>query len=230
PQFLPVTGAIFGRRSKPCSHQLYFTDLHRSEKHAVIAFKQYHDGKPGPVIVELRIGANSKGATTVLPPSMHATGETVRWVSDAEQARVSGADLKRAVTRRAVACLLKRRYPGTGSRHEGALVLGGVLARAGWQPNDIRHVVEVIARAAGDDDVRDRVETAAGAVDAKANGGNVPGLARLAEVWGTDTADTLAGWGLAARQPNGGDGGLEDAVALQFAQEHTDDYRYVAKS
>jgi putative DNA primase/helicase len=232
PEFLPPTGAIFGRRSKPCSHQLYITDLCKTEKRAVIAFRQYQGGKPGPMLVELRIGADSKGAATVFPPSMHTTGETVQWVSEGEPARVSGAVIKRAVTKLAVASLLLSRYPGTGSRHEGALVLGGVLARAGWQPDEIRHVVEVIARAAGDDDVRDRVETAAGAVEAKANGHDVPGLTRLAELWGEDAATTLAKWGLAARprEGKGGDGGLEDAIALAFAHEHADGYRYVAKS
>jgi Virulence-associated protein E/Bifunctional DNA primase/polymerase, N-terminal len=188
-EFLPATGAIFGHRSKPCSHQLYVTDLCRSEKKAAIQFK---DGNA--VIVELRIGGDSKGATTVLPPSMHVGGETVQWASDGEPARVDGATLKQAVLHLAVACLLKPRYPGQGSRHEGALVLGGTLARAGWQRDDIHHVVEVLACAVGDDGVRDRAETAAGAADAKANGTDVPGLTRLAEVWGEDAANTLAKW------------------------------------
>jgi hypothetical protein len=66
------------------------------------------------------------------------------------------------------------RYAGQGSRHEGALVLGGVLSRARWTENDIRHLVGVIARHAGDGDVRDRVETAASALAAKANGTDDP--------------------------------------------------------
>jgi hypothetical protein len=79
---------------------------------------------------------------------------------------VTGADLKRAALHLAVAALLLPRYAGQGSRHEGALVLGGVLSRARWTENDIRHLVGVIARHAGDDDVRDRVETAASALAA----------------------------------------------------------------
>ncbi len=232
PQFLPDTGAIFGHRSKPCSHQLYISDLHKSESKANIPFREYVNGHAGATIVELRIGADGKGATTVLPPSMHVTGELVQWVRNGEPARVAGDDLKRAMTKLAVAALLKPRYPGQGSRHEGALVLGGVLARAGWQPDDIGHVVEVLARAAGDDDVHDRVATAAGAVEAKANGTDVPGLPRFAELWGQDAADTLGKWGLAAGALRGGEkgAGLEDAVALALAHEHADDLRYIAKS
>lgn len=189
PAFLPDTAAIFGHRSKPCSHQLYVTDLCNSETQAAIQFK---DGNA--VIVELRIGGANKGAATVLPPSMHATGEMVEWARDGEPARVDGAALKRAVTKLAIACLLKPRYPGQGSRHDGALVLGGVLARAGWTADEISHLVEVVARAADDDEWRERAVSAAGAVDVKANGHDLPGLPRLAEVWGPDVIKPIAKW------------------------------------
>jgi hypothetical protein len=93
---------------------------------------EYIDGRPGPIVVELLIGADGKGAATTLPPSMHVTGVLVQWVSDGEPAHVTGADLKRAVLHHAVAALLLPRYAGQGSRHEGALVLGSVLSRARW--------------------------------------------------------------------------------------------------
>jgi hypothetical protein len=230
-EFLPPTGAIFGRRSKPASHQLYVTDLHKTEKLAAIQFKEYVAGRQGPVIVELRIGADSKGATTVFPPSMHSAGEMVQWINDGEPARVAGADLKRNVTQLAVTSLLKRHYPGQGSRHEGALVIGGVLARAGWKADDIGRVIEVVARAAGDDDVPDRVNTAKSAVNVKANGENVSGLTKLAEVWGKDAADTLGNWFKFRDLRSSGKGaGLEDSIALDFAEQHAEDYRYVAAS
>jgi hypothetical protein len=228
PEFLPPTDAIFGRRSKPCSHQLYVSDLCKSEKRAAIQFKERNNG---PVIVELRIGGDSKGATTVLPPSMHVTGELVQWEREGDPAHVDGTDLKRAVLSLAICCLLKPHYQGDGSRHEGALVLGGVLARAGWRPDDIGHLVAVLARAVGDDEWRDRVATATGAVVAKANGVDVPGLPRLADLWGKDAADTLGKWLPGARVAHGGKGaGLEDSVALDFADQHASDTRYVAKS
>jgi hypothetical protein len=79
PEFLPSTNAIFGHRSKPCSHQLYVSDLCDTEKSAAIQFREFTNGHAGQVIVELRIGGNGKGAATVVPPSMHGTGETVEW-------------------------------------------------------------------------------------------------------------------------------------------------------
>ena len=230
PEFLPATAAVFGRRSKPASHEFYVTDLYKSEKKAAIQYKEYIDGRPGPVVVELRIGADGKGAATTVPPSMHVTGELVQWVRDGEPARVAGDALKRAVLQLAVATLLLPRYPNQGSRHEGACVIGGVLARAGWSAHDIAHVVTVVARAAGDDEVRDRVTAAAGAVNVKANGHDVPGLERLCEVWGEELADTLKHW-LKLRELRADKGlGLEDRVALDFAAQHADELRYVAKS
>jgi putative DNA primase/helicase len=226
PEFLPPTGAIFGHRSKPCSHQLYNSDLFKTEKLATLTYK---DG--GAVIVELRVGGADKGAASVVPPSMHVSGEMVEWARNGAPAAVAGGELKRAVLKLAVACLLMPRYPGQGSRHEAALVLGGTLARAGWPREEIEHLVGVLARNAGDDDVRDRATTAASAVDAKSNGHDVPGLTRLAELWGKDAADTLATW-FAWRElrSDTADGGLEDNVALELAAENADRLRYVAKS
>ena len=90
PEFLPPTSAIFGRLSNPASHQLYVTELYKTEKKAVIAYRDYVGGKPGSTLVELRIGADVKGALSVFPPSMHVTGERVQWVYDGERTRCIG--------------------------------------------------------------------------------------------------------------------------------------------
>ena len=231
PEFLPATGAIFGRNSKPCSHQLYVSvDLYKTETTATIQYKEYIGGKQGPVLVELRIGGNGKGAMTAVPPSMHSTGEMVQWVSEGEPSRVAGDVLKRHVLQLAVASLLSRHYPGSGSRHEAALAIGGVLARAGWTADDIGHLVEVVAHAAHDDEVRDRVIAATSAVEIKANGHDVAGPTRLAEVWSEDVGTTLRHWLKLRAQHTGKGAGLEDSTALTFAEQHADDYRYVAKS
>jgi hypothetical protein len=226
PEFLPPTDAIFGHRSKPCSHQLYVTDLYQTEKRAVLKF----EGSAG-VLAELRIGGNGKGATTVFPPSMHATGEMVSWERDGEPAHVKGDDLKRAVLHLAVACLLKQQYPANGLRHEGALVIGGVLARAGWNPDDIARVIEAVARAVGDHEWRDRISTATSAINVKANGQAVPGLKRAGELWGKEVAERLGQWlGTRELHSNGKGAGLEDSVALEFAEQQAERFRFVAVS
>src|SRR5262245_38091395 len=248
PKFLPPTDAIFGRKSKPASHRLYVTDLCETVVGAVIQFPEYVGGKSDAMLVELRVGGKRKrkgknedegkdedeyeytGATSVFPPSLHASSETVTWVCDGEPAKVAGDELVRVVRKLAVASLLKRHYPGDGSRHKGALAIGGVLVHAGWNADAIGQVVEQAARAAGDDEVADRVTTAKGAVGANANGIEVAGLQSAREAWGDIVADTLGHWlKMRALRPDKGVG-LEDRVALDFAAKHTDGLRYIAKS
>src|SRR5262249_45754784 len=128
----------------------------------------------------------------------------------------------------AIACVLKPAYPGAGSRHEAALVLGGVLARVGFDADSIRLLVRTLAREARDDDVNDRINAAVSALDLKTHEAHDYHL--LAELWGKDVADTRSKWLPAERKIPVGPGGFEDSIALQFAELHSDDYRFVAKS
>jgi hypothetical protein len=84
-EFLPQTKSVFGRKSKPCSHQFYITDLYQSEKTAVLKYARGPGS--GQVLVELRTGGGGKGAHTTVPPSMHSAGELVQWVNDSEPTR-----------------------------------------------------------------------------------------------------------------------------------------------
>src|SRR5207245_3908520 len=83
--FLPETGLISGRSSKPASHRWYVTQPAPSgEKFADIG---------GSCIIELR----STGQHTVVPPSIHPSGEGVRWELDGQPAHVPAVDLRRCV-------------------------------------------------------------------------------------------------------------------------------------
>ena len=215
---LPATAARFGRASKPRSHWLYLSDLCDSEQRAAIQNKA-PPKLGGAMLVELRIGAGDKAAQTLFPPSLHPSGEAVQWASDELPARIPGAELKLAVARIAAGALLVRHYPGEGSRHEAALVLGGALARAQWNCDEIAGWVEAVARTAADFDPRERARTAAGAVDKLNGGDNVAGIPRLREVWGKDVADTVARW-LNIRAGDKAQAVGEDALALLFAEQH----------
>src|SRR5262245_34692249 len=150
PYFLPPTPAVFGRASKPRSHHLYKLDGVPSE--AVI---QFYD-PDGEIIVELRIGGGGKGAQTVFPGSTHESDEAIEWNEQGEPPRSPFAAVDAAVRNLAAGSLLMRAWPNEGSRHHGALALGGFLARAGWSDDDIRHFVKAVAAEAGDDEVNDR--------------------------------------------------------------------------
>ena len=92
------------------------------------------------MLVELRIGAGDKAAQTLAPPSTHPSGETIEWDEAGEPKQIRGDILKKRVARLAAATLLVRHYPGQGSRHQCALVLGGVLTRAGWSEDRIANL------------------------------------------------------------------------------------------
>ncbi len=195
--FLPTTGSVFGRPSKKRAHRLYVTDLFKTESKAVIKYQEppglARDGS-GAMLVELRIGAGGKGAQTLFPPSRHPSGESITWDTDKECGRVDGDELKQQVALLAAATLLVRHYPASGTRHGAALVLGGVLARAQWHEDDIAWFVEVVAKAAGDEETNDRIEAATSAVELLAAGDDTPGLPRMREEWTDEVANLFARW------------------------------------
>lgn len=188
PYFLPDTGAVFGRRSKPRSHFLYTcTDCGKT----VNVLKHLGDQGKKDTIVELRLG-REKGVQTMFPGSKHPSGEAVEWDSEEDPAEVPFAELKNAVRNVALGTILLRCWPESGSRHELSLRVGGFLARAGLDAEAIDRIIEAVATEAGDDEVQDRRVAAAAAHEACANGEKVYGFPALKEAIGDDPAKALA--------------------------------------
>jgi hypothetical protein len=80
------------------------------------------------------------GLQTVVPPSIHESGEAVRFEPGFEgtPANVDAEVLTSAVRRVAAAALFARHWPTKGSRHHAFLALAGVFARAGWSVEDAK--------------------------------------------------------------------------------------------
>lgn len=143
--FLPLTSMIHGRTSKSASHRWYrvpppaektrkFTDL------------------DGISLLELR----STGGQTVVPPSIHESGEPIVWETTGEPAYVDPNRLLQCVATLALAALLVRHWPVPGSRHHASLAVAGMLLRSGWSNDEAAHFVEVTAAAAGDEEATHR--------------------------------------------------------------------------
>lgn len=64
-EFLPPTPAVFGRKSKPRSHWLYYVT-------GPLKTKKFRSKSAG-MIVEVR----GTGCQTVVPPSVHESGESI---------------------------------------------------------------------------------------------------------------------------------------------------------
>src|SRR3954447_5018640 len=126
-ELLPDTGLIFGRQSKPFSHYFYRSD-------PPVRTARFDDPVDHKTLIELR-GLSSDGSIglhTVVPPSIHETGELVRFEEgfDRTPANIDADVLTSAVRRVAAAALLARHWPTRGSRHQAFLALAGVFARA----------------------------------------------------------------------------------------------------
>ena len=108
------------------------------------------------MLIELR----STGCQTLAPPSIHPSGEMVRWElgdgAAGEPGAVTGPELLRAVAKVASAALLVRHWPGEGQRDEAAKDLAGLLLRYGWAEDEVDDFTMLVARLAGDEEWRRR--------------------------------------------------------------------------
>lgn len=124
PSLLPDTGRIHGRASAPRSHYWYRAGDLKPEKFTDV---------DGAVLVEIRTGSDQQ---TVLPPSVHPSGEIVEWDKDGEPGNVLGAGLRHLVRNVAIAALLARHWP-KGTRHDVAGPAAGLLAARGLDTEEI---------------------------------------------------------------------------------------------
>lgn len=244
---LPKTGAIFGRSSKRDSHYLYNTSMAASLDQAFLPFK---DPMSNTMLLEVRIGGGNKGAQTVFPGSVHESGEPISWEEDGDPAQVNDDELIRQAKLLAALCLLARYWPTNGGRHDAALTIGGFLARCGFDLPRIKLCAEWVARAASDEEWRDRSRTAQDAAIASQKGERSRGFPALKELFGEKVASKIADWlgynEASARHPDrmreanydnrgvaqagstvmSNDILTEDSAAQQFVDLHGESLRY----
>jgi hypothetical protein len=143
---LPVT-RIHGRPGRPSSHH-WFLCTEGSAPGSRTSFSDLD----GSVIIELR----GRDHQTMIPPSIHTSGEPLAWENDILPKLTTWDDLHGLV--RLVACgvLLSRHYPEPGGRHEAFSHLGGVLARVGVPDLYAAQLVRLVTTMAGDPEGQDR--------------------------------------------------------------------------
>jgi hypothetical protein len=184
PHLLPPTGWVSGREGKPRSHWWYVVG-HPPDK----AEDKYAD-LDGTDLLELR----STGGQTVVPPSVHETGQPVHWHAFEQPAQADLAALDAAVRALAASALLARHWPTKGSRQEAFLALVGALLRAGWEDRRAERFVQAVATATGDEEPRKRVQV----VDQTRNkldaGKPITGWPKLAKILGSEVVDRARTW------------------------------------
>jgi Bifunctional DNA primase/polymerase, N-terminal/Protein of unknown function (DUF3987) len=181
-QFLPATKRIHGRKSKPDSHFWYRTS-------AEVKPQKFCDVN-GSVLVELR-GA---GQQTMVPPSIHPSGQRLRWSKNGKAGRVQEAELRMAVSRLAAAAIVARHWPAQGSRNEAAKALAGTLLRAGCSEIEAGEFVGAVAKAANDEEWQQRKVVARTTQKRLNSEKDATGRPRLTELLGADVVDRMCGW------------------------------------
>ncbi|MDP9367826.1 MAG: bifunctional DNA primase/polymerase, partial [Chloroflexota bacterium] len=186
--FLSPTPCVFGRASTPRSHRFYLPDEPITTGECRGPTKPRDDARA--MLVEMR----ATGCQTLIPPSVHPSGEPVTWAEAGDPAAVASAELVTAVTRLAAAALLIRHWPCAGSRQDAALALAGALLRTGWLVEDVATFIETVAVAAGDEEARKRGEAAHFTARALANGAPATGWPTLAELLDAKVVDRARSW------------------------------------
>lgn len=180
--FLPYTGRVHGRKSKPKSHHWYVADpLPAPEKFCDL---------DGVCLLELR----STGQQTVVPPSIHPSGEVIEWDVRKAPSKVDGAELRSAAARLAAATLFARHWPSQGSRNEAALALAGTILRADWDEVEVGNFIALVARAANDEEWAFRKAVARGTRNRLDKDEPATGRQRLSEIMGTGVVDRACQW------------------------------------
>jgi hypothetical protein len=147
PQFAPdEPTTVWGRRSMPASHHLYFLD-------EPLKSVPYHDpvSKGDASLLELRSRKKDGdlGLYTVTPPSVHPSGEPIAFVRDMLilPAKMERARLVRAGNYAAAACLLGRYAPGARSgRHNYFLAVAGAMAHGKRPLEHARRLLRALYR------------------------------------------------------------------------------------
>lgn len=180
--FLPATPMIHGRAGKPRSHWWYRVD-------SEMRTRRFQD-IDGACLAELR----GTGGQTIVPPSIHPSGELVEWAESGEPLALFAEDLAHAAARLASAALLVRHYPKPGGRQDFALALSGVLLRRGWSEGETRDLVLTVARSAADEEADKRGDTVVRTAESLGRGTRVTGLPKLTELLGSEVARKLIDW------------------------------------
>jgi hypothetical protein len=127
----PKTGLVFGRASAPASHHFFRAD-------PPLKTAKYVDPVDKESLIELRCLASdgAVGLQTIVPPSVHESGEAIRFDVDGAAQNIDADALSRATAQTAAAALFGKHWPAQGSRNAAFLALAGGLARAAWSEKD----------------------------------------------------------------------------------------------
>ena len=215
---LPETGLTFGRESIGQAHLLY-----RSLEAQTAKFQD-----PVGNITSLEV--RSTGSQTMIPPSIHPTGEKVIWMDRGKPKELAHVELLKVARLTAAAALLARHWPESGARQDTALHLSGALAHAGWSLKEIKIFTQAVVQAAKDEEIEMRLRAVGYAIDKLQKGMPVSGWPKLAEAVGEKIVGRVREWmGISSATSDFGGGVFrrtDTGNAERLVFHHGDELRY----
>lgn len=211
PFFLPPTGMHYGRAGNPGSHYMYFCEAsHKGVK--------YSSPSLG-TIIELR----GDGGQTVVPPSVHESGEAVRFEAGAngQPAEVLYEPLGDLVRRVAVTTLLRSVWKD-GQRHDVTLGFAGLAAKANMPQEICEQIIEAICFVEHDPEREQRLVTIRSTYAKKSGGEVIAGWQLLEGVIPLEDLRKLAEW----CGYRGGSDGLDAIQPIPFCSDTSNGLKF----
>lgn len=184
-RLLPPTGFGFGRLSRKISHAFYTTST------PLISQKFFNIGNPPHPYVEIR-GTKEDGTLgceTMVPPSIHPSGEEIEFRKNEEIAHDDA--IERKVTLYAVGCMLLEQLGHRGLLHDVRLAVAGFLLSCRMTEEETVAVMEAVAEASGNS-VQDVPLTVRSTLNKMTKGERVTGSGTLVKVLGDNGKKVLA--------------------------------------
>lgn len=172
-------------------------------------------------IIELR----GDGAYTMVPPSIHPSGESIQWHKGTTETipKCDWEDLLKRVSLTAFLAIVVKAYPThSGSRDNICLALAGALLRAGIAPEQVDSIIKFIAAEKGDEeaDCRGKAQQTSEKIKSEEN---VWGLPKLCELLGIEALhDKMHKWlyGSSTDLPSDLDAQIEELNKRFFVVEN----------
>jgi putative DNA primase/helicase len=186
-ELLPITGRVFGRSSKPSSHYLFVCPD--------IKTTQFTDVKATDGTSQMLVEIRSTNGYTMLPPSIHPSGERVVWERERDLMQRTPDELFADVRAVAIAALVAVHYPGHGARHFCiGQHLPGFLLQAKLDAILVKRIIEAAAKLGADSDWEDRRKAIDATIAKVKNGEPVTGGPKLADAIGAEVVAKMRAW------------------------------------
>ena len=219
PFLLPPTPMRHGRAGAGVSHYWYQCELKQTQRW------QLPPDEAGQRVTVIE--ARSNGGQTMVPPSIHPSGEPVQWIKGGKltPAKVAARELASACQAIAALAALSRLWL-PGARNDLAMRLGGWWAKAGLPRERAELLITALCGASGDNEAENRLGAVRLSYDKHARGETVAGALELASQLGEGVFNQAARWlGLAGRTAAKTGRGTGDAGPVK-GRTGVNPYRY----